>query len=107
MAELIRSERIRVTRISGDAQPPYRVWNAINPPGNMDFYAVASPEEAYHLIARLTEDQMSDPTISCNAFGLEELEDVGNEAKYYEWYNDDWDGEDIAKTDAFGTPLDS
>lgn len=103
MAQLIRSVRLPVSQASGDAQPPYRVWSAINPPGNMDFYAVENPEEAYHLIARLTEEQMSDPTISRNAFGLEELEGGGNGAEYYEWYNDD--GEDIDTTGAFGTPL--
>ena len=98
MAELIRQIRGRAT----GEHPRYRVWNAINPPSNMDFYSVNDPEEAYHLIEKLILRQMEDPEVASNAFGLEELEDDG---EYREWYNDDGDCEDIQSTIAFGKPM--
>ena len=93
MAELIKQV---MTNGSGET-PRYRVWNAINPTGNMDFYSVENPEEAYRLIQELRQEQVSDPSVFMNAFGLEERNDLDI---YYEWYSD-IDNENIEDTEEF------
>ena len=92
MAKLIQ----QVRKNSSGETPRYRVWNAINPPGNMDYYSVENPEEAYRLIKELIQEQLQDPEIFANAFGLEELE----EGEYFEWYSE-IDGEDIRNTEEY------
>lgn len=79
MATLVKQTR------TFEEQPQYRVWVAINPPGNMDYYAVASPEDGARFINEEAARQLQDPDIWGNAFGLEELED----GEYHEWYDDD------------------
>ena len=104
MAKLIQ----QVRKNSSGETPRYRVWNAINPPGNkdwcglythcsrMDYYSVENPEEAYRLIKELIQEQLQDSEIFANAFGLEELE----EGEYFEWYSY-IDGEDIRNTEEY------
>ena len=104
MAKLIQ----QVRKNSSGETPRYRVWNAINPPGNKDwcclythcsrmhYYSVENPEEAYRLIKELIQEQLQDPEIFANAFGLEELE----EGEYFEWYSE-IDGEDIRNTEEY------
>jgi hypothetical protein len=93
MAKLIQQVR---TNGSGETLL-YRVWNAINPPGNMDYYSVENPEEACRLIQELIQEQVSDPSVFMNAFGLEELEADG---EYHEWYSE-IDDENIQDTEEF------
>ena len=77
MAKLIQ----QVRKNSSGETPRYRVWNAINPPGNkdwcglythcsrMDYYSVENPEEAYRLIKELIQEQLQDSEIFANALG--------------------------------------
>lgn len=81
MATLIRSVR------SAGEEPRFRVWHAYNVPNNMDYYEVADPKEARSLIRRLALADLRNPSISSNAFGLEELESDG----YHEWYDEEGD----------------
>jgi len=70
------------------------VWNTINPPSKMAYYEVASVEEAKKVIDYLANEQLKDPRISCNAFGLM-LCAVGDEGwEWVEW-EDGETGDDI------------
>lgn len=84
MPELIKT--VRTTWENSGKTPRYRVWNAIDPPGSMDFFSVENPEEAHRLIQ-----------IMRGVCGLEELEADG---KYYEWYSE-IDDENIQDTKEF------
>lgn len=67
----------------------YYVWNAVNPPANMYWYGVASPENGARLIGVLAHEQLENDAIHSNAFGLVCYED----SEWVDWYSED--GEDI------------
>jgi hypothetical protein len=69
---------------SAENESKYRVWNAINPPANMFYYAVDSPEEAIDVIMDLIDEQVEDNNIFSNAFGLQVRDDI-----YDTW--DEWE----------------
>jgi len=61
-----------------------RVWNVINPPCEPVWHPVETPEEGARLIDQLANEQVNDPLIFVNAFGLCEWD--GEE--WTEWYDD-------------------
>lgn len=62
----------------------YRVWNIINPPnGEVKYYSVLGPIQAQIVIEALAQQQLTDDTIVCNAFGLE-TDETG---EWEEWVN--------------------
>ena len=70
--------------------PHFRVWANPNMGAEVNFYAVESPEEAGELIKRLSKAARENSYINYGNFGLEELEEDG---RYHEWYNES--GDDI------------
>lgn len=71
-----------------------RVWNVVNPPGKPYLFPVESPEEGARTIKRLAAQQLRDPNVYSNAFGLLVLED----GEWTEWYDEE--GRDV--DEAFG-----
>lgn len=71
---------------------PYRVWHSRN--STMYYYEADTPEEGSDLINHLIQQDLSDPAVVMNAFGLEERDGTD----WCEWYNEH--GEDIHE--AFG-----
>ena len=63
-----------------------RVWRIINPPNYPTYYDVKSVEEAVEKINRLTDEDLKNPSISANAFGLE-MFDHGD-MEWTEFYDD-------------------
>lgn len=82
MAHLIEERR------STGETPRYKVW-CVNGYGSFD-YAVESPQEAAELINSLAMEQLRDPGVGWNTFGLQELED---DREYHEWYDEE--GENV------------
>ena len=74
-------------------RPHYLVWASVNGEEETT-YAIESPEEGAKLIDELAREQLQDPNVIWNAFGLQVLEDDG---EYHEWYNERCD----AITEAF------
>ena len=66
-----------------------RVWHAQNPPNYMHFYRVNSPKEGLSLIDELAEEDLGNPSVEVNAFGLEYYDEVDKE--WYEWRDPEWD----------------
>ena len=61
----------------------YRVWCFVNPPSEATHYGVDSPKEGHALIETLAADQLTNPSIRTNVFGLEQLV----EGDWEEWYD--------------------
>jgi len=77
------------------------VWNMTDPPHTISRYAVKDLDEAKSLIRKLTDDQLKDDSIGCNAFGLEIFDTSRDDPKnlrgtgeWVEWESPE-DGEDI------------
>jgi hypothetical protein len=70
----------------------YRVWRTAN--GKTKYFPVASPEEGAKLIDKKAKNDLKNPNIGWNVFGLEWMDD--GEWGWVEWY--DTNGDDI---DAF------
>ena len=77
------------------------VWNMHDPPHTVDRYAVKDLAEAKTLIRRLTEEQLKNDSVGCNAFGLEvyandqmDPETRDFNAEWVEWEDQD-SGDDI------------
>jgi hypothetical protein len=60
-----------------------RVWWVRNIPGEAKFYPVATVEEAKATVKRLTLQDLADPTVHSNTYGVEEYED-GDWHEYYD-----------------------
>ena len=73
-----------------DAEIKYRVWNVINFTST-NFYHVNSIEQAKEVIKSLISEQVSNPAITDNAFGLEVFDSDNNDGYddgWSEWYDD-------------------
>ncbi|MFQ5827098.1 MAG: hypothetical protein ACE5IA_07050 [Dehalococcoidia bacterium] len=60
-----------------------RVWWVRGVPGEAEFHPAATVEEAKATIKRLTLQDLADPTVQSNAYGVEEYEDGG----WHEYYD--------------------
>lgn len=72
-----------------------RIWMVINPPSAPIHRHVRSPEHAIARIKGFAEQQLTDPKIVANAFGLEVFEN----GEWSEWYSED--GMDIGEYEEF------
>lgn len=93
-------ERRRIISSSQSAPTAakYAVWNSLTRNGinHIVRYGVGSPRGGAALIDELVQEQLADPTVAMNAFGLEALGDNG---EWCEWYDEE--GRDVDH--AFGS----
>jgi len=65
-----------------------RVWHIANPPSNPKYFPVETIEQAKSILnTRITAD-LKDDTVTCNAFGLEIVEDIDNGPEWCEYYDE-------------------
>ena len=58
-----------------------RVYCIVNPPDHAFYHKVATPEEAYALINREADVQLTDPAVTSNVFGLQ----IYHAGQWEEW----------------------
>lgn len=70
-----------------------RVWAVRNMLGEPTFISVENPKQASQIIAKMAKEDLKDPSIFSNAFGLEVYEEIDGKGVWSEWYDEN--GDDI------------
>jgi hypothetical protein len=78
-----------VTIESGKTIEGFRVWQVQNPPSPARHFAVKTPLEGILKINELVGEDLKDPCVEANAFGLEVF--IDGEFGWEEWYSEDVD----------------